>query len=140
MSESEVQKKNILWQTMIKYFELEKYDINEECVQIILKDQKSIISVFEKTEEGFLDRMNYEIQKGRQVDGEPLEKEDFLFDSTSIDTLNLVEIERVFGVRRRCIKLHSLTGYEKISIIGKSIGFPNSETLRIYVISKIKAK
>ena len=54
MSESEVQIKNSLWQTMIRYFKLEKYDINEDCVRMVLKDRKTIISVFERTEKGFL--------------------------------------------------------------------------------------
>ena len=103
-----------------------------------LRDQRSKITVLEKTEEGFFDRTNYEMQVGTRVDGKSLKEEDFLFDSTSIDVSNLIELEREYGTRRRCIKLHSLTGYEKILITGRCIGFPDSDTPRVYIISSIE--
>lgn len=129
---------NQIWKLLIEYFRLEKYNVDYQCVRMTLRDQRSKITVLEKTEKGFFDRTNYEMQVSRQVDGKTIKEEDFLFDNTSIDVSNLIELEREYGTRRRCIKLHSLTGYEKILITGRCIGFPNSNTLRVYIISSIE--
>ena len=129
---------NQIWKLLIEYFRLEKYNVDYQCVRMTLRDQRSKITVLEKTEKGFFDRTNYEMQVSRQVDRKTIKEEDFLFDNTSIDVSNLIELEREYGTRRRCIKLHSLTGYEKILITGRCIGFPNSNTLRVYIISSIE--
>lgn len=131
---------NQIWKLLIEYFRLEKYDIDYQCVRMTFKDQRNKITVFEKTEKGFFDRMNYEMQINTQVDGKMLKEEDFLFDNTSIDVSNLIEIEKEYGTKRRCIKLHSITGYERIFITGKCIGFPNSNTLRVYIISSVETE
>lgn len=131
---------NRIWGILKEYFRLEKYDIKEECIRMKLKDHGNKITVFEKIEKGFFDRTNYEIQKGIQKNEKQIKEEDFLFDNTSIDVSNLIEIEKEHGTRRRCIKLHSITGYERILITGKCIGFPNSNTLRVYVISSVETE
>lgn len=131
---------NRIWKLLVEYFRLEKYNVDYQCARMTLKDQGNKITVFEKTEKGFFDRTNYEMQVGKRVDGKSLKEEDFLFDSTSIDVSNLIELEREYGIRRRCIKFHSLTGYERILITGRCIGFPNSNTLRVYIISSIETE
>lgn len=140
MSEVPEERENKVWKLLIEYLKLEKFPVKLDSQEIVFRDNCGIqITVFKKTTEGFFDNLNYEKFVGMKEGEHKLVKEDFYFDEKGIEVANLIELQREFGTRRRCIKLHSTSGVEKILITGKCIGFPSEiHPPRVYIISSVE--